>query len=1145
MSRDTGGGSVKRPRALERARVGWPRPLQELKDLLYEVYLAAGMPSLDEIAKDVADDDGLQGSPSRDTVRRCISDPVLPPGQADVASIAEVLARRAAWDRQDLAGRVRGLWVAARMATGAGQLIGEFDDRLVLDDLGVHRALDAGADCERLGALPAYVPREFDNRLDAVVAAAAAGQSGIAALVGGSSTGKSRALWEAAKRLPDTWRLWHPLTPTAALAELPDVAPRTVVWLNEAQHYLSPDQLGEHVSAGLQNLLRDPARGPVLVLATLWPGHWQTLTTRTPEDRHPQARALISGHKIDVPEAFTLTDLVALADTAGNDARLQEAAQRAHAAQITQYLAGVPVLTDRYHTAPGATRALIHAAMDARRLGASPHIPLAWLADAAPGYLTKAKWNATGDDWLAQALDYVTQECNGIPGILTPVKTISRNQRNRRSAASSSPAAGQPARDMPGPQYQLADYLDQYGRLHRADQIPPIDFWTAAANHAHPADLAALSAAAWKRGLYRDAAQLLKRASHSEPWAAAQLLRQFHRMPSTDRRPAQWVVDQVPLEEPDKVVQLLAALQDVGASQQFTDLLARDPAASVAVDDAYAVGRLLKALSEVAAHEQTAALAERAARHIHPDDPSHVVFLLETMREIGCHEQVAVILTGDPAARVTVEDYFAVGRLLKALSEVAAHEQTAALAERAARHFPLDDPHHAIWLMESMREVGAYEQAAALAERAARHAPLDSKGSASFMLQSLRKSGSYTQAARLTERAAAQSALDNPADVTWLLDRLLRSKSYEQTAALLERDPAADVTFDNHDALAKLLKKLRAAGAHVQAAALEERVATHVIVASARYMSPLVERLRKSGVLERVTTLLARDPAPHVALRDPFAMRHLLEELGKLQNDEQIEALTDWAVSHINLDSPSAVGWFLVDLWEVGAHDHAFALAERAARHLIPDDWEGVVRLLNHMRKIQAYEQATALAQRASAHMALHHPSDVSILLVKLWETGSHELATVVAVGAAAHIPASSTGAVSVLLDRMASVGARKEAAALAERAAPYAALDDPQAVASLLETLSKWGYHQQTAVILSRDPASHAALHDSQVVYRLWVRLQEVGAHEQATCLAERLPAAGHFDLYIQMLNHGQRFKYGREPDGSAAAPWTWEDLE
>ena len=37
------------------------------------------------------------------------------------------------------------------------------------------------------------------------------------------------------------WRLWHPFDPTraeAAQEDLHRVEPHTVVWLNEAQHYL-------------------------------------------------------------------------------------------------------------------------------------------------------------------------------------------------------------------------------------------------------------------------------------------------------------------------------------------------------------------------------------------------------------------------------------------------------------------------------------------------------------------------------------------------------------------------------------------------------------------------------------------------------------------------------------------------------------------------------------------------------------------------------------------------------------------------------------------------------------------------------------------------------------------------------------------
>ena len=118
----------------------------------------------------------------------------------------------------------------------------------------------------RAAGLPPYVPREHDEVLGQVVRAAAGGRSGIAVLVSGSSTGKTRACWEALAPLRDQdppWRLWHPITPPdAALRELAGIGPRTVVWLNEAQFYLDSAEagLGERVAAALRELLRNPAR---------------------------------------------------------------------------------------------------------------------------------------------------------------------------------------------------------------------------------------------------------------------------------------------------------------------------------------------------------------------------------------------------------------------------------------------------------------------------------------------------------------------------------------------------------------------------------------------------------------------------------------------------------------------------------------------------------------------------------------------------------------------------------------------------------------------------------------------------------------------------------------------------------------------
>jgi hypothetical protein len=197
--------------------------------------------------------------------------------------------------------------------------------------------------------LPTYVRRGHDAELGSVVEAAAEGSSGIAVLVGGSSTGKTRACWEALRLLRDRqpgWRLWHPIDPSrpgAALRELPGIGPQTVVWLNEAQFYLdvADGGLGERVAAGLRELLRDSARAPVLVLATLWPQFWVSLTAR-PEggDPHAHARELLAGHDITVPAAFTPSQMEQLGQA--GDARLAAAAVGAQDGRSSSTWRGCP-----------------------------------------------------------------------------------------------------------------------------------------------------------------------------------------------------------------------------------------------------------------------------------------------------------------------------------------------------------------------------------------------------------------------------------------------------------------------------------------------------------------------------------------------------------------------------------------------------------------------------------------------------------------------------------------------------------------------------------------------------------------------------------------------------------------------------------
>ena len=94
-------------------------------------------------------------------------------------------------------------WVSEQAAARlvlAGWPLAEVRDPFALE---VHRPVQPEDPQPGLPALPTYVPREHDAELGSVVRAAAEGSSGIAVLVGGSSTGKTRACWEALQLLRD------------------------------------------------------------------------------------------------------------------------------------------------------------------------------------------------------------------------------------------------------------------------------------------------------------------------------------------------------------------------------------------------------------------------------------------------------------------------------------------------------------------------------------------------------------------------------------------------------------------------------------------------------------------------------------------------------------------------------------------------------------------------------------------------------------------------------------------------------------------------------------------------------------------------------------------------------------------------------
>ncbi|MFF4362830.1 helix-turn-helix domain-containing protein [Streptomyces sp. NPDC001604] len=369
----------------------------------------------------------------------------------------------------------------------------------------------------RVPVLPGYVRRGHDEVLEQVVQAASAGRSGMLVLVGSSSTGKTRACWEAIQPLADQgWRLWHPFDPTRAEATLADirrVGPRTVLWLNEAQHYLGDAQKGPDIAAAVRSLLTNPGVRPVLVLGTLWPEYDRAYTTLPfpgEPDRYAQVRALLAGRTVPVPDAFDDAAQSAARDlAAAGDRILAAALERAEAGRVTQDLAGAPELLHRFRTASPPARAILNTAMDARRLGVGLHLPLAFLTDAAVDYLTDREYDALSPDWAEKALAELAAP---VHGRLAPL------QRARRRPSRRAPGAPRDQDTTHGVVYRLADYLEQHGLAERRCLCPPASFWEAAHHHLTDVqDLGRLAHAAETRHRLQWAYHLYKRV---DPWFA-------------------------------------------------------------------------------------------------------------------------------------------------------------------------------------------------------------------------------------------------------------------------------------------------------------------------------------------------------------------------------------------------------------------------------------------------------------------------------------------------------------------------------------------------------------------------------------------------------------------------------------------------
>ncbi|WP_157181905.1 ATP-binding protein [Nocardia testacea] len=818
----------------------------------------------------------------------------------------------------------------------------------------VHQPI-AVAGAGDLPPLPPYISRDHDIALADTVQRVICGASEMVVLVGGSSTGKTAALWEALTPLRATpgWRLWHPWQPTRRQAfhdSITRVGPRTVLWLNETQEYLSgPD--AEHAAAALHDLLSDASRAPVLVLGTLWRSHHKVLCCESKSS----VSKLLNSRLIAVPESFSGHDPAAIRDAADRDPRIAAAVNGADDNQITQFLAGGPELVNRYRfSASPAAKAAIEAAMDAVRMGHTNSLSYDFLHDAAPYYLTDNEWGQVTEGWLDRALAETNEPCKGTLGPLARIRPRPSEPIERKTPAVGSNGVGAGVDSV---RYRLADFLDQYGRNIRSNRVPPSGFWTAATRHARPDDLYNLGQSAWKRGLYRTAAQFWKNATcHGNDRALYELLRQLKALQLPVHRPLAWLAREIPVDQPGIVASLLNTLCETGATDQIATLLDRNPGANSTLDN-----------------------------------PHHVAFLLTALRNVGASDQISTLLARNPAEYCTLDREVGVRLLMNELNALKAADQVAILALRAIEYVVIENAQAVSELLATLHQAGAEAQITALLIRnPAARVPIDQPRQIAQLLTALGEVGADDQIAMLLARDPVGRARLQDPYVVELLDALDKLGADAEVKRWIARNFVQHIPVNHPDWLSFPFEVLNRVGAEQAVIALAQR-AVECVPLTGYAVGDLLEILQTTEQPDHVAALLARNPAEHIPLTEPYEVAFLLYKLRDAGADEHVEALlTRNPAELLPLDNVYDIGDLLYALREIAADEQFVALANRAAKHAPLSRPFEVANLLHVLSESEMHAQiATLLKRDPAGHSASTDPYGDGVLAIALKHAGA------------------------------------------------------------------------------------------------------------------------------------------------------------
>jgi TPR repeat protein len=282
--------------------------------------------------------------------------------------------------------------------------------------------------------VPVYVPRDLDAKLDGALAAGLA-RGGLVLVWGDSTAGKSRAAFQAMRRLDDD--LWllvpHHRGSLRALldggVELRDV----VVWLNDLERYLGPGGL----DVGLLRRLVGDGDRRVVVLATMRASEYNARSPERERDQAGPERDLLRAERelldqavdFELPRRFSGKEQERATERVW-DPRIADALAHAGRFGLAEYLAAGPRLWRRWrgaraldspvHEQVGA--ALVAAVLDCHRAGLSRPVSEELLGGLYrdPAYLDPPIARALDSAVFEEGLTWATKLVQGTSALLSP-----------------------------------------------------------------------------------------------------------------------------------------------------------------------------------------------------------------------------------------------------------------------------------------------------------------------------------------------------------------------------------------------------------------------------------------------------------------------------------------------------------------------------------------------------------------------------------------------------------------------------------------------------------------------------------------------------------------------------------------------------